>query len=98
MATYAVNLTGNDNANVITAGNKGSTLYGGKATNKAVADKLVGGSGKDVFVYKEGDGKDQISNFNGADGDYVLLPDTKEIKDADVKISTNKIVVTIGKE
>ena len=92
--TVAVSLVGNANANVISAGSGGSTLYGGHSA-KAVADKLIGGSGKDVFVYYEGDGKDVISGFNGADTDTVLLPGIAQsaFDSSTVTVSTKNIVV-----
>ena len=65
-------MIGNDNANVITAGNHGSTLYGGHSA-KAVADKLTGGTGKDIFVYAVGDGADQIYNYSAKDGDIISI-------------------------
>ncbi len=47
-ASGAVHLIGNDNSNIIQAGNHGSTLFGGRST-KAVADKLYGGNGRGRF-------------------------------------------------
>ncbi len=96
-AKGAVQLIGNDNANVIKAGSGGSTLYGGRST-KAVADKLYGGSGADVFMWSTVDGADVIYGFNGEQGDYVLLDGVKEIKASDVKVSANKVEVTLNKQ
>ena len=94
-AGAAVSLVGNNNANVIVAGAHGSTLYGGHNTVKAAADKLIGGGGKDVFVYAADDGKDVISNFNGKDNDIVLLPGITELKNDAIAVSTNKVVLTL---
>ena len=92
-AKGAVNLIGNANKNEITAGGNGSTLYGGKYD---VADKLIGGAGKDVFVYSAGDGADVISNFDGTDGDVVMLVGEQKLSTGKVVWNNDKMVVTIG--
>ena len=53
----AVEITGNDRYNKITAGKGGSTLDGGEGN-----DTLIGGEGSDTFIF--GAGKDLISNFD----------------------------------
>ena len=52
-------LAGNENNNVIKAGQYGSTLWGGASGN----DTLTGGGGRDMFWYGEGDGSDVITDF-----------------------------------
>ncbi len=96
-ANGSVYLIGNDNANIIKAGYHGSTLFGGRST-KAVADKLYGGSGSDVFMWSTLDGADVIYGFDGSQGDYVSLGGVTEIKANDVKVSANKVEVTLNKQ
>ncbi len=96
-ASGAVYLIGNDNANVITAGSGGSTLYGGHST-KAVADKLIGGSGKDVFVYAKGDGADVINGYNAADGDIISIVGDASIDKSSFKESGKNVALTVGSQ
>ncbi len=91
-----IEIIGNAQANVLTASKEGATLNGGAGN-----DKLYGGAGADMFVYKAGDGNDVIYGFDGTKEDkkdYVLLEGVTELKDADVKVSVNKIEVKIGKQ
>ncbi len=55
-AAKAINVTGNDAANLILGGKGADTLAGGKGN-----DTLTGGDGKDVFVYSAG--KDVITDY-----------------------------------
>ena len=91
-----VNLTGNDNANAIYAGDHGSTLYGGSSGSsaKAVADKLYGGAGKDVFVYSAGDGKDVVYKYNGSHKDFILVDSGTKLDSTTVKVAANKVTLT----
>ena len=59
---------GNAADNVITAGSGKDTLEGGGGH-----DTLVGGSGADTFVFNPHDGVSTIVDFNGSQGDTVLL-------------------------
>lgn len=72
--SFNATLIGNAQANEFYAPNGGvNELYGGHQIfsnpNKAKpsADKLVGGSGSDTFVYAPGDGKDIISKYGAED-------------------------------
>lgn len=51
-------------ADIIFAGNGGSTLCGGADT---VNDTLIGGTGHDEFVYVDGTGADVVTNYGGED-------------------------------
>ncbi len=99
-----VALVGNKNANVIRAGDGGSTLYGGVGdAKKPSADKLHGSTvaAADVFVYAKGDGADIIYNFDGAQGDYVVvkgLESTDKFDSTTVVWSGNKLIATINKQ
>ena len=82
-AAKAINVAGNDSANVITGGKGADTLSGGKGN-----DMLTGGDGKDVFVYSAG--KDVIT-------DYAAGKDTIRIDGAitATKYSGRDVVFTI---
>ena len=103
-ATGTVNITGNDLANVIVAGNGGGSLYGGHST-KAVNDKLIGGDGEDTFVYASGDGKDVIEGYDGSKDKIVLKGFTETIgsnledgynKNYNFKDTGNAVVLTLN--
>ncbi len=89
----ALNLIGNANANILRAGDYGSTLDGGGG-----ADKLYGGSGSDVFLYREGDGNDVVYSLDGGQGDYVVLEGVTTLEAKNISESANKIVMTLGKQ
>ncbi len=96
-------LVGNSIANVIRAGDAGSTLYGGKGdSKKPSADKLHGSTGNaaDVFVYAVGDGADVIYNFDGNQGDYVVVAggSADDFSSDTVKWSGNKLVAMLEKQ
>ncbi|MDO1583747.1 DUF4214 domain-containing protein [Rhizobium oryzicola] len=60
---------GNDGDNVITGGDGRQQLYGGKGN-----DTLTGGGGADVFIFRPGDGKDVITDFQtGSGGDMAQI-------------------------
>ena len=88
-ATNVIEIDGNAKANVINAGEYGSTLNGGKGK-----DTLIGGSGADIFVYANKSGKDVIENY-GAD-DKVSLGSDATIKDAKVKKGNSVIKIGNG--
>ena len=77
-ATGAIEILGNNKANIIYAGASGSTLAGGKGK-----DSLVGGDGADLFIYDKGDGKDVVENYGA--GDKISLGADVELKDAKIK-------------
>ena len=96
-------IVGNALANVLRAGNYGSTLYGGKGIgSKPSADKLYGSTvdAADVFVYAAGDGADIIYNFDGNQGDYVVIEGgTSDSVNADtVKWNGAKLIATLNKQ
>ena len=92
-ATKEINIVGNGQANSITLGAGGGTVYGGYSYDaskdaskayKATSDKLYGGSGKDVFVFDESlGGSDQIFNYDSEQGDVIKIKDksSSEIKE-----------------
>ena len=84
-------LTGNARPNELRAGSGGSTLDGGEG-----ADKLYGGTGADVFAYEEGGGNDRIYNFDGSQGDVLMLKGTTTAARSDFKDSGNNVVLTVG--
>ena len=86
-----LSIVGNANANNITIGSGGGTLYGGHST-KAVADKLYGGSGADVFKYATGDGNDTVFNYDYAQSDVIDVDGT--VKSSSV--SGKNVVLKIG--
>ncbi|MBP2311619.1 PQQ-dependent sugar dehydrogenase [Azospirillum soli] len=55
--------------NDLTFGGSGVDWLLGESGN----DTLVGGRGADVFVFAPGGGTDLVSDFNGAEGDLVLM-------------------------
>ena len=63
---YPLVIEGNSNANVIKAGDGGSTIDGG-----GYNDHLYGGAGADLFRYKVGEGNDYIYNFNSTLEDSI---------------------------
>ena len=88
----SIELLGNANANVLRASKDGSTMDGGLGN-----DKLYGGSGSDVFVYSIGGGADVVYNFDGRQGDYVVLEGVTSLDSKTVKVSATKVDVTVGK-
>ena len=62
-ASSTLTVKGNDKANYIVAGKKGSWLTGGKGNDSLWG----GGSCKDTFIYASGDGKDVIYGFDNND-------------------------------
>ena len=87
-ATDAISIAGTAKANKIIAGDKGSTLNGGKGK-----DTLVGGKGADIFIYNSGDDNDIIENYG--EGDKISLAASLEV--ADVTTKNGNTTVKIGK-
>ena len=85
-ASSAINILGNRKGNYIMAGDKGSTLNGGKGK-----DELYGGSGADLFVYEKSSGKDSIYYYNKDEGDKISLGSGVTIKDATIKKNSSII-------
>ncbi|MGR3677139.1 MAG: calcium-binding protein, partial [Paracoccaceae bacterium] len=52
-------------------------------------DTLSGGEGADVFEYRNGDGIDVITDFNGAEGDVLFLNKVSAIRDFDDLMSNH---------
>ena len=67
----AVNLSGNDSANIIIGSAKNDTLTGNGGDDTLSGgkgkDSLWGGDGADTFIYNKGDGKDVIFGFGNDD-------------------------------
>ena len=85
--TKYVSIIGNNNNNTILAGKKGGEIYGLKGN-----DILYGNSGKDVFWYGTGDGKDTIQKFQSG-------KDVLSIYDGDISSYTssgNDVVLKVG--
>lgn len=57
-----VTISGNSKNNVIIGGNGDDSLWGGVGN-----DILMGGNGTDVFVYKPGEGKDTITDYESGE-------------------------------
>ena len=88
----SIGLIGNANANELRAGSGGSTLDGGQGN-----DKLYGGSGTDIFRYVIGEGNDGIYKFDGKQNDVIMIEGEAKLDSTTVKVSSNKIVATLGK-
>ena len=74
---------GND---FISATGAGATIEGGKGN-----DTLTGGTGANVFVYANGDGKDVITNYN--EQDKISITSGAE----NISTSGDDVIFTIGK-
>ncbi len=72
-------ITGNAKANMIIAGNAGSTINGGKGKDTLIGAEKV----RDYFIYENKSGKDVIEKY-GAEDVISLSPDVT-IKDAKIK-------------
>ena len=86
-------ITGNKKANLIIAGNNGSTLNGGKGK-----DTLVGGAGDDVFIYENKSGNKVIQKCD--ENDIINLGEKASISqvttkkgNAIFKVGSNTITV-----
>ena len=86
-ATDNIEITGNSKANIIIAGNNGSTLTGGKGK-----DTLVGGDGADIFIYNVKSGNKVIRNCGN--GDLVSLGSGAEISQVTAK--NKNVVLKVG--
>lgn len=70
----ALSGTGNALANLVTGNSGKNTLNGAAGDDQLVGglgnDSLYGGLGADTFIYKLGDGNDQLLDFSGPRGRY----------------------------
>ncbi|MBR0103098.1 MAG: hypothetical protein IJQ01_06330, partial [Selenomonadaceae bacterium] len=80
-------LLGGASNDYLYGGTGNDTLWGGKAD-----DYLYGGDGEDVFLYKPGEGKDRIYDYNPAFDTIKLLSGTVD----NVESAGTDIVFTIG--
>ena len=69
-------LIGGKGNDTLTAGSGGSNLWGGKGN-----DLLYGGVGNDTFIFRAGDGTDNI--FNYSEGDMLTILDKRGVKKSD---------------
>jgi Ca2+-binding RTX toxin-like protein len=80
-------VNGNLGDDWVYGGEGNDTAYGGQGDDRLYGeagadylsgdlgnDTLVGGPGADHFVFRAGAGRDQVSDFNAAEGDRVVLP------------------------
>ena len=87
-------LIGTAKADVLRAGDDGSTIEGLGGN-----DKLYGGGGRDIFLRTVGDGNDQIFNYDASDGDVLKINGVDSPIDATYfKESGKKLQLKIGKE
>ena len=77
----AVTLTGDKNDNSIVGGSGADILKGGKGKDTlwggAGNDSLYGGAGADTFIYKPGEGKDTIFDYDSSDALTILKSNGK---------------------
>ena len=71
MRTAAIKLVGNEKDNSIVGSAKNDTIYGGAGADSLWggkgSDYLYGGAGNDTFIFKAGDGKDTILDYESGD-------------------------------
>ena len=80
-------LAGNNLDNTIRAGENNASLWGGNGGN----DLLVGGAGKNMFFYTNGNGSDSISGAN--DGDVVYLSEVTLAQLAATEITQGSVTI-----
>ena len=99
-ASFITTVDGRSDANAITInGNaKNNTIYGGAGNNilngGAGNDTLTGGAGKDTFVYANGQGKDNISDYTA--GQDTLQISGGAISKTALANSNKDLVFTVG--
>ncbi len=107
-----ISIVGNGQGNTITLGSGGNTVYGGYSYDaakgsapKSTADKFIGGTGADTFIFDSSlGGSDQITGYD-SEKDRILITDvTAEALAASIgsaksilKDSGKNIVLSLGK-
>ena len=105
-ANGAMNIAGNDKANVIYGGKKADTMNGGAgadtlnggAGNDSIYggggdDTLTGDAGKDIFVFGENEGNDYIADYTAGE-DKIKLINNAEI--SNISYSGENVIFEIG--
>ena len=80
-------MAGNELNNVIMGGSGNNTLWGGTYGD----DVLIGGIGRNTFIYSFGNGNDRIQNAN--DGDKIILDDITLDQIKDTNITANRVAI-----
>ena len=78
----------NDKNNTINVGNYDCTLIGGRGN-----DTFSGGDGINVYVYKDGDGNDEILKYGKND---VISITSGRVHDVEVKEKDNTVILKVG--
>lgn len=103
----AINITGNNHANLIDGGKGADTIDGAGGADTITGgtgnDNLTGGEGNDIFVYNDGDGKDVITDYT-ANEDSIYLKGNVGVRsvsskgdDVTFNVGSGSIKVTNGK-
>ena len=104
--THEISITGNGLANRIIGSEEDDYIDGGAGKDTILGgdgndvinggkgnDNLTGGDGADTFVYKNGGGKDVITDYNYDQGDVIQIDGSV----SSVKDSGTNVVFTVGK-
>ena len=62
-------------------------------------DRLIGGDGSDTFIFKPGDGRDSIIDFDALEGDKISLSGFgfTDIRDVKMTSSQGNTTISFGK-
>ena len=105
-ANGAMNITGNNQNNVIEGGKKADTLSGGAGDDTLIGgagndslyggagnDSLTGGAGKDIFVFGENEDNDTITDYTAGE-DKIKLINNAEI--SNVSYNGENVIFEVG--
>lgn len=80
--------------------NHGESIYGFEGNDQLEGakgnDRLIGGDGGDTFIFKPGDGRDSIIDFQAIEGDKINLSGFGFTDITDVKITSSQGNTTIS--